>query len=280
LKNKFQYFNRNLLKWYKKNKRDFTWRCSSDPWKILLIEFLSQQTQLERADKYYQFFIKKYPTPEAMARKKKRTVLKDWSGLGYNNRALRLHETSKLISKNGWKEYSDDFSKLPGVGKYTKSALESFAYKKNVITSDVNVTRVLERYHGRLADETWIKENTIQLLGSTNSRDWNQAIMDLSSNICSKSKPKCTLCPIENSCAKYFSIEQKKKRIESFKGSNREKRGKILKTLIKSRELTFSKAQELIELNQKEMLLILETMQKDALVDINKEKKIVILTRK
>ena len=215
-----------------------------------------------------------------MAKKKKRTILKDWSGLGYNNRALRLHETSKLISENGWKKYSDDFSKLPGVGRYTKSALESFAYKKNVVTLDVNVTRVLERYHGMLVNDNWIKENTIKLLGSTTSRDWNQAIMDLSSSICSKNNPKCTLCPIENSCAKYFSHGQRKKKVESFKGSNREKRGKILKTLIKSKELTFSNVQKLIELNQKEMLLILETMQKDALVKINKEKKIVILTRK
>jgi A/G-specific adenine glycosylase len=279
LKNKFQYFNKNLLRWYNQNKRAFTWRQSSNPWKILLIEFLSQQTQLERADKYYHFFIEKYPTPESMARKKKRTILKDWSGLGYNNRALRLHETSKLISRDGWGEYRNNFSKLPGVGEYTKSALESFSYKKNVIALDINVSRVLERYHGGIVDSKWIKENTASLLRSSISRDWNQAVMDLSSNICSKRNPKCTLCPIENGCAKYFSIEKRKKG-ESFKGSNRERRGKILKTLIKSKELTFSDVQKLIELNQKEMLIILETMQKNELISINKEKKIVILTRK
>ena len=279
MKNKFEYFNKNILKWYKKNKRTFTWRESSDPWKILLIEFLSQQTQLERADKYYHFFIEKYPTPELMAKKKKRTILKDWSGLGYNNRAIRLHDASKLISRNGWEEYRNDFSKLPGVGEYTKSALESFSYKKNVIALDTNVSRVLERYHGRSVDSKWIKENTASLLRSSTSRDWNQAVMDLSSNICSKRNPTCTLCPIENGCAKYFSIEKSKKK-ESFKDSNRERRGKILKTLINSKELTFSDVQNLIALNQQETLLILETMQKNELISINKEKKIVILTRK
>ena len=118
-----------------------------------------------------------------MARKKKRTILKDWSGLGYNNRALRLHETSKLISRDGWEKYRNNFSKLPGVGEYTKSALESFSYKKNVIALDINVSRVLERYHGRIVNSKWIKENTASLLRSSISRDWNQAVMDLSSNI-------------------------------------------------------------------------------------------------
>ena len=128
MKNKFQDFNRYLLIWYKKNKRNFTWRGSRDPWKILLLEVLSQQTQLERANEYYELFISKYPNPESMARKRARTILRDWSGLGYNNRALRLHETSKLIAKHGWEEYKENLSSLPGVGEYTKNAIEAFAY--------------------------------------------------------------------------------------------------------------------------------------------------------
>ena len=76
---------------------------TNDPWKILLIEIISQQTQINRANIYYQRFIKKFPTPESMSRSTLKTILKMWSGLGYNNRAIRLYESSKLISEKGFK---------------------------------------------------------------------------------------------------------------------------------------------------------------------------------
>ncbi|MDA8897127.1 A/G-specific adenine glycosylase, partial [Acidimicrobiia bacterium] len=85
------FFKKELKKWYKKNQRSFEWRGSNNPWKILLIETLSQQTQIDRADEFYKKFIHKYPTPQHMARASKKEVLKLWSGLGYNNRAIRLH---------------------------------------------------------------------------------------------------------------------------------------------------------------------------------------------
>lgn len=279
MKNKAQHFNKYLLEWYLKNKRVFSWRKSNNPWKILLVEFLSQQTQLERANEYYELFIKKYPTPEVMAKKRARTILKDWSGLGYNNRALRLHNTAKLISRNGWGEYNNNLSELPGIGEYTKNAIESFAYGKKVIAVDTNIIRVLTRYYGKIVNAKWIKEETNNLLGSSVSRDWNQAVMDLSSIICLSRNPKCNICPIEDNCSKYF-YEEKSKKYESFKGSNREKRGKILKKLLESKELSFLDIQKLVESDKSDTLSVLSKMEKDMLVDINREKKIVKLTRK
>ena len=279
MKNKFQDFNRYLLIWYKKNKRNFTWRESRDPWKILLLEVLSQQTQLERANEYYELFISKYPNPESMARKRAGTILRDWSGLGYNNRALRLHETSKLIAKHGWEEYKENLSSLPGVGEYTKNAIEAFAYGERVIPVDVNIMRVLRRYHGKNVNKNWIEDNLDTLIESSDPRNWNQAIMDLSSIICKSKEPACSLCPIENTCSKFIEVREGPKQ-SPFKGSSREKRGKILKQLLNSRELNFSDVQKLTKSSQKEMLALLNKMEDDKLINLNEEKEIVILTRK
>jgi len=89
------FFKKELKNWYKKNRRSFEWRDSSNPWKILLIETLSQQTQIDRADEFYKKFIRKYPTPKDMAKDSKKEVLKLWSGLGYNNRAIDFTSLQK-----------------------------------------------------------------------------------------------------------------------------------------------------------------------------------------
>ena len=240
---------------------------------------LSQQTQLERANEYYELFISKYPNPESMARKRARTILRDWSGLGYNNRALRLHETSKLIAKHGWEEYKENLTSLPGVGEYTKNAIEAFAYGERVIPVDVNIMRVLRRYHGKNVNKNWIEDNLDTLIESSDPRNWNQAIMDLSSIICKSKEPACSLCPIENTCSKFIEVREGPKQ-SPFKGSSREKRGKILKQLLNSRELNFSDVQKLTKSSQREMLALLYKMEDDKLINVNEEKEIVILTRK
>ena len=97
--NKTKIFKYKLLEWSKKNTRKYSWRNSNDPWKILLLEIIAQQTQLDRANIYYEKFIKRFPTPKEMSKATKKEILSLWSGLGYNNRALRLHETSKILSK-------------------------------------------------------------------------------------------------------------------------------------------------------------------------------------
>ncbi|NCW63908.1 MAG: hypothetical protein EBW04_07330 [Betaproteobacteria bacterium] len=113
METKTQFLKSELLNWYSKNKRDFSWRNSNDPWKIFLIETLAQQTQLERADSYYKKFIKKYPSPDKMAQDSFSEVLKMWSGLGYNNRAKRLHDASKILAKQQFDEIYPNFEILP-----------------------------------------------------------------------------------------------------------------------------------------------------------------------
>ena len=95
--NKLSNFKQQLLKWSVNNTREYSWRNSNDPWNILLIEVIAQQTQLNRANTYYEKFIKRFPSPKEMSAATKKEILSLWSGLGYNSRALRLHETSKIL---------------------------------------------------------------------------------------------------------------------------------------------------------------------------------------
>ena len=225
-----------LLIWYKRNKKVFTWRKTKDPWKILLIETLSQQTQIERADAYYKEFIKKFPTPNSMSNSSLKKVLKLWSGLGYNNRAKRLHESSKLLAEKGFDKIYPNFEILPGVGPYTKNALLSFAYGEKVLTVDTNLERIFKRFFGIENTREFIEDSSHYFLKNVNSRDINQAFMDFGSYVCKSSNPKCSICPIEESCSKYFV--KTNKTIEKFQGSNRELRGRLVKLLLENNAIS------------------------------------------
>ena len=132
--NKQEIFKKKLLSWSIKHTREYSWRNTQDPWKILLLEVIAQQTQLDRANKYYQKFIKKFPNPNEMSKATKKEILGMWSGLGYNSRAIRLHEASKILSKNSFDSIYPEFDILPGVGEYTKNAILSFAYNDKAVS--------------------------------------------------------------------------------------------------------------------------------------------------
>lgn len=258
----------DLINWYKKNKRMFPWRETNDPWKILIIETLAQQTQLERANQYYEKFLTRFPTPRSMSNSSLKVILKMWSGLGYNNRAKRLYEASKILEKRGFNEIYPDFDTLPGVGPYTKNAILSFAYGKKVLAIDTNIERVIQRYFGLKDTKDFFKENSKYLLSKVDSRDLNQAFMDFGSSICKKLKPKCNICPIEKNCQKYFS--KNKNSYEKFKGSNREVRGKIIKLLIEKDNIHAQKISEEIDEDSIIIQKALHGLENDKLIKFKK----------
>jgi A/G-specific adenine glycosylase len=257
-----------LLIWYKRNKKVFTWRKTKDPWKILLIETLSQQTQIERADAYYKEFIKEFPTPNSMSNSSLKKVLKLWSGLGYNNRAKRLHESSKMLAEKGFDKIYPNFEILPGVGPYTKNALLSFAYGEKVLTIDTNLERIFKRFFGIESTKKFIEDSSDYFLKNVNSRDINQAFMDFGSYVCKSSNPKCSICPIEESCSKYFV--KTKKTIEKFHGSNRELRGRLIKLLLENNAI--STHDLYIKINEEEEKIdkALYGLEKDNLIVLKK----------
>jgi len=191
-------------------------------------------------------------------------VLKMWSGLGYNNRAKRLHDASKILANHQFDEIYPNFEILPGVGKYTKSALLSFSYGDKVITEDTHVNKIISRFFSVDNVNAFILENSEKLLDGVNSRDLNQSFMDFGSSICTKQNPKCTICPLNIKCEKYFtnkpSIQAK------FKGSNREIRGKILKLLSSKGKLTKNQLVKELEVNKEKIEIALSALIKDELL--------------
>jgi len=265
---------KELYKWYLANKREYSWRSSDNPWEIFLLETISQQTQLNRANEYYEIFIKLFPTPYDMSKSSYKSILKLWSGLGYNNRAKRLHEASKIISSIGFDNLYPNFDSLPGVGKYTSSAIRSFAYGDKIITEDTNVKRILGRFFGIDNVDNYLKNYSKLLLSRVSSKDINQAFMDFGSQICKSISPNCAECPVEDSCSQYFKV--KNKSIEKYKGSNRETRGKILKFLLSEEPISFYKLQKEINTSEEKLKKALSTMKKDNLIKINKNNVIEI----
>ena len=257
-----------LIKWYKNNKRSFPWRKTTDPWQILLIETLAQQTQLERANKYFKKFTDKFPTPKSMANSSLKIILYMWSGLGYNNRAVRLYEASKIIEKKGFNQIYPNFDDLPGVGPYTKNAILSFAYGEKVLAIDTNIERIIKRYFGLNDTKDFFKENSKYFLHKVNSRDINQAFMDFGSSICKSSNPMCSMCPVENSCSKYFAKSNGSS--VKFKGSNREVRGKIVKLLINESHIDNQKLFQEIDEDPEKVKKALEGLKKDKLIKFEK----------
>ena len=260
-------FKNVLLHWYKDNKREYAWRNNSDPWSIYLLEVISQQTQLDRADKYFQKFIKEFPTPNDMAASTFKKVLEMWSGLGYNSRAKRMFESSKIIAEKSFDDLYPDFQQLPGVGPYTENAILSFAYNEKVITEDTNIKRIISRYFGTDNPKKYIDNFSSLLLQNTNSRNLNQAFMDFGSSICKPRGPLCSDCPLEDACKKYFNYETRP--IEKFSGSNRELRGKLIKLLLKKGNLNVKTIQQELDIDQDRLNEILKKMQKDGLVKLN-----------
>ena len=260
-------FKNVLLHWYKNNKREYPWRNNSDPWSIYLLEVISQQTQLNRADKYFNKFIKEFPTPNDMATTSFKKVLKMWSGLGYNSRAKRMYESSKIIAEKSFDDLYPDFQQLPGVGPYTENAILSFAYNEQVIAEDINVKRIISRYFGIENTKKYIDRFSSLLLMNTNSKNLNQAFMDFGSSICKPRSPLCSDCPLENTCEKYFNYETRP--VEKFSGSNRELRGNLVKLLLKKGNLKVKTIQQELDTDQDRLSEVLEKMQDEGLVKLN-----------
>ena len=184
------------------------WKGEKDPYKIWLSEIILQQTRVEQGLKYYEKFITNFPNIQKLAIARDQKVYKLWEGLGYYTRCKNLIDTARFISNRLAGKFPDKFENilaLKGVGRYTASAIASFAYDLPYAVVDGNVFRVLSRVFGikQPIDSTEGKKLftrlAFDLLDKKNPGVYNQALMDFGAVVC-KPYPLCTICPFKNVC--------------------------------------------------------------------------------
>jgi A/G-specific adenine glycosylase len=199
-----------LLEWYAHHGRAFPWRGITDPYRILVSEIMLQQTQVRRVLMKYPTFLRRFPTLRSLARARQRDVVIVWQGMGYNNRAVRLHQLARDIVDNHGGKVPADFEALmtlPGIGRYTANALLSSAFKKNVPVVDVNVRRVLSRVFWQMGStavthiESGVWNLAYDLVPEGNAYKWNQALMDVGATVCTARQPQCARCPLAGLCS-------------------------------------------------------------------------------
>lgn len=168
-----------------------------------------QQTQVARVLIKYPEFLRRFPTLQSLARAGKRDVVVAWQGMGYNNRAVRLHQLANVVeqSHGGRLPRSHDaLLALPGIGRYTANALLASAFGMNTPVVDVNVrrflSRLLWRMHttGETKDEAEIWTVAERILPTGRAYDWNQALMDMGALVCTARSPQCSICPVARFC--------------------------------------------------------------------------------
>ena len=201
-------FRRKLLAWYRKAARDLPWRRTRDPYRVLVSEFMLQQTQVSRVLDYYGPFLRRYPSLDALARATPRAVREAWDGLGYYRRAANLHRLARQVVRHHAGIVPSDpevLEQLPGVGPYTAGAVATFAFEKPAPAVDTNVRRVLRRMFGcRTAKR--IRATALALQPKRGKTAWafNQALMELGALVCTARAPKCPDCPVNRLCTWYL----------------------------------------------------------------------------
>jgi A/G-specific adenine glycosylase len=222
-------FNANaLLAWYEQVKRPLPWRETRDPYALLVSEVMLQQTQAQRVVPYYETFLARFPDPAALARASQGEVLKAWSGLGYNRRALALQAAARVVAERGWPE---DLTELPGVGPYTAAAVGSFAWDRQEPAIDTNVRRVLERFDGAVRGPSELTERARALVPHGRAAAFNQAMMELGATVCRPRAPRCDACPVRPGCAGGIS-PSRRRGAERFEETDRYQRGRVVAALV------------------------------------------------
>jgi len=200
-------FTTTILQWFQTNGRALPWRETRDPYAIWLSEIILQQTRIEQGRPYWERFMKRWPTVEALANATEDEVLREWQGLGYYSRARNLHTAAKqVVARGGFPTTIEGIKALKGIGDYTAAAIGSIAFDLPAAVVDGNVYRVLSRHYGiatPINTTEGKKEFTAlaqSLLPTDQASAFNQAMMDFGATQCTPTSPSCEQCPLAESC--------------------------------------------------------------------------------
>jgi A/G-specific adenine glycosylase len=222
-----------LLAWYGENRRDLPWRDTHDPYAILLSEVMLQQTQVVRVVPRYLEWLERWPTVEALAAASPADVIRAWSGLGYNRRAVNLHRCAQaVVARGGFPREPDELWELPGIGPYTAAAIACFAFDAQIAAPDTNALRVLERaFPGAEVP-----------VPPGRAYEWNQALFDLGREVCIARRPRCGVCPLAAGCPSRGRTYAPLRRQSRFEGSFRQRRARLLRQIAAAGRLPESDA--------------------------------------
>lgn len=208
-------FAKQLLSWYDQHGRhDLPWQHPKTPYRVWVSEIMLQQTQVKTVIPYYLRFMESFPTIQALAEASQEDVMAHWSGLGYYARARNLHKAAMIIQSEHQGQFPDQFEAvlaLPGIGPSTAGAILSIAFKKRYSILDGNVKRVLSRvdavedWPGLPSVEKRLWQRAESLTPAKRFDDYTQAIMDLGATVCTRSRPKCPLCPVNKICQAWLT---------------------------------------------------------------------------
>lgn len=255
---KIEDIREGLISWFAENRRDLPWRQTRDPYRILVSEVMLQQTQVDRVIPYYERWLERFPTVEALAEAPTGDLIKAWAGLGYNRRAIYLQKTARAVMERHGGIFPSEIAelrKLPGIGPYTAGAIAAFAFEQDVAFLDTNMRRVVHRLMfgsdipARQATEQQILQAAEALVPPGIGWMWNQALIEFGALQCTRRRPACVICPLQSACTAFPAIQTdiaelppgvRLKNEASFHGSNRQFRGRVVEELRRQSSATLS----------------------------------------
>jgi len=206
----------DLLDWYYIHRRELPWRETRNPYAIWVSEIMLQQTRVVTVIPYYQRFLARFPTVCDLANASLDDLMKLWEGLGYYRRAVHMHKAANTVCHEmGGKfpETAAGLQILAGIGTYTSAAIASIAYGEPVAAVDGNIYRVMARFYGLESDlrktetQRQIHQLAQEALSKTDPGAFNQALMDLGSEVCTPSSPSCNSCPLSGDCIAFHQTK-------------------------------------------------------------------------
>ncbi len=200
-------FRSALLQHFDRHRRPLPWRADRNPYRVMVSEFMLQQTRAETVAGYYERWIKRFPGWRSLADASDDEVLLEWKGLGYYARARNLRRTAQVVCEDHGGRLPDDpaaLRTLPGVGEYTTAAVASIAFGAPVAAVDGNVRRVLARLLNVANPKpAHVRRAAARLLDPDRPGDHNEAMMELGATVCTPRNPLCDSCPVAKWCGAY-----------------------------------------------------------------------------
>lgn len=256
-------FQKAILAFYSKNRRNFPWRETQDAYEIMVSELMLQQTQTQRVIPKYLTWLQLFPTVSALSEATLEQVLTAWNGLGYNRRAKFLwHAAQEVQRKNNGivPNTADELRQLPGIGEYTANAILAFAFNQPTIVLETNIrTAILHHFFKdsveKVSDKQ-IKDMLGQVIDKKNPRDWYYALMDYGSWLKSEG-------------VDYFHKQKSYTKQKPFKGSERFVRGYLIRETLKLKTLNI-KAVKIPGYEQKQIVKVASDLIKEGLLQEQK----------